>query len=262
MQTHIRDLMRRIWNEPTNDAQPDTSWIHKLRSAGAYRAFWYVVKSWILPFIFATIILLFLLWSGFSLASRIAFSLFDVTGNVCVTSPKAPTSVTTPATLPFETQALCAPSGLTLERGKSYRVTVTVTEPWEDGYDPVTKTGIPTGPEGFGFEKMTWWMMLELPIRRHISSNWFEMIARIGNRGFGEVSFKLEPKEPPRCECPPGPARYSATIKARRSGELFFYVNDSVIGFPGYFDFFYRLNPLTGMTNKGKADVTVELLPD
>jgi uncharacterized protein (DUF2235 family) len=262
MQTHIRDLMRTIWKQPTDAAEPDTSWIHDLRSAGAYRAFWYVVKSWILPFVFATIILIFLLWIGFSLASRIAFSLFDVTGNVCVTSQKAPTPVTTSVTVPFETQALCAPSGLIVERGKSYRVTVTVTEPWEDGHDPVTKTGIPTGPEGFGFEKMTWRMALGLPVRRHIASNWFEMIARIGNRGFGEVNFKLERKEQPRCECPPGPARYTATIKARRSGEMFFYVNDSVIGFPGYFDFFYRLNPSTGMTNKGKADVTVELLPD
>jgi hypothetical protein len=32
-------------------------------------------------------------------------------------------------------------------------------------------------------------------------------------------------------------------------------VNDTVIGIPGYFDYFYTLN------NKGKADLTLELLP-
>ena len=45
MQTHIRDLMRTIWKQPTGAAEPDTSWIHDLRSAGAYRAFWYAAMA-------------------------------------------------------------------------------------------------------------------------------------------------------------------------------------------------------------------------
>lgn len=256
MQTHIRDLMRAIWKNPADKAERDESWVHGLRSAGWYRAFWYVVKIWILPAIVATIMLVVLLYAGFILLNRTSFGLFDVTGNVCVASTDAKPITATPATVPFETKSLCTPTKLTVERHKSYRVTVTITEPWEDGYDPVKNTGILTGPEGFGYDKMTWRMMPGLPIRRHISSNWFEMIARIGNRGFGEVKFKLEREEPPRCQCPPSPARYTATLKAHRDGELFFYVNDSVLGLPDYFDLFYRWN------NRGKADVTVELLPD
>ena len=36
-----------------------------------------------------------------------------------------------------------------------------------------------------------------------------------------------------------------------RSGELFVYVNDAVIGIPGHVDKFYR-------NNKGKAELTIE----
>jgi len=45
--------------------------------------------------------------------------------------------------------------------------------------------------------------------------------------------------------------------RSRREGpaRLFVYVNDSVIGIPGYFGYFYQ-------NNKGKADLTVELLKD
>jgi len=260
MQTHIRDLMREIWKKPAVTAVFKRSAIYRLRSAGPYKAFWYVVKGWILPFVFATVILVVLLWLGLSLASRISFGLFDTTGNVCATS-QSTKPVTAATTVPFETRALCAPTGLAVERGKSYRITVAVTEPWEDGYkfdepDPRKAKGIETGPEGFGYDKMTWKMAFGLPIRRHISANWFEMMGRVGNKGFGAIDLNLIRKDPPPCECPAGPPRYTATFKARRTGELLFYVNDSVIGWPGYFDLFYRLN------NKGKADVTVELLPD
>jgi len=46
MQTRIRDLMRVIWNEPDESAERDDSWIHWLRSAGPYKAFFYVLKYW------------------------------------------------------------------------------------------------------------------------------------------------------------------------------------------------------------------------
>jgi hypothetical protein len=119
-----------------------------------------------------------------------------------------------------------------------------VTEPWQD-------SSIATGPEGFGAEKMTLRMWPALLIRRHLSANWFEMMARVGGSSSGGIVLKLERQDPPRCQCPPGPVRYTATIRVRRSGELFFYVNDAVIGWPGVFDYFYR-------NNTGKADVLIE----
>jgi hypothetical protein len=104
---------------------------------------------------------------------------------------------------------------------------------------------------------MTLKMYLGLPLRRQIASNWFAPILRVGNTGFGEVTptFVRDVSQGPA-----GPARYKATFKAPRTGDVFIYVNDSVIGWPKYFDKFYREDATTGMTNKGKAELTVELL--
>ena len=258
IQGHIRDLMRGIWRTPGAPAIAPGSIVYKLRSAGPYQAFFYLLKHWILPAIFALIIFLFLVAAVVTLVNRASFAVFDHIGQVCTPGENPPARpVTGIATAKFETNALCAPTGLAVEKNKSYRISLVVTDPWEDGHkfnetDPERAKGIETGPQGFGFEKMRPVMVLGLPIRRLLSSNWFAQIIRIGNKGFGEIVLSYERKEGP----PPAATSYTATFRARRSGELFAYVNDTVIGIPGYFDYFYRLN------NKGKADLTLELLPD
>jgi uncharacterized protein (DUF2235 family) len=252
MQTRIRDLMRTIWKAPAASAERDDSWIHRLRSAGPYRAFFYVLKHWILPALFAAVIFLILAYAAFCLLSRASFMVFDAAGYVCRSAAPA-------VPVPFETKALCAPTGHSMKKGQTYEIVLSVTEPWQDGYrfkesDPRKAKGIETGPEGFGTDKMTPMMYLGLPLRRQIASNWFAPILRIGNTGFGEVTPTFVRDGPPDL------ARYKATFKAPRDGEVFIYVNDSVIGWPGYFDLFYRENALTGTTNKGKADLTIELV--
>jgi uncharacterized protein (DUF2235 family) len=258
IQGHIRDLMRRIWKHPQEPANAPGGFVYRLRSAGPYRAFFYWLKHWALPTIFAAVIFLFLLIVGFSIVNRTLFAAFDLAGNVCrPTSPPAG-PVNGSATAKFETRALCAPTGIAVEKGKSYRVTLVVTEPWEDGYrpkepNPEKAKGIETDPRGFGFEKMRPIMALGVPIRRLLASNWFATALRVGNTGFGEIVPSWERKDPPHCLCP-AITSYTATFKARKSGELFVYVNDSVFGWPGQFDLFYRSN------NKGKADLTLQLL--
>jgi uncharacterized protein (DUF2235 family) len=255
MQTRIRDLMRVIWKEPAESAGRDDSWIHWLRSAGPYKAFFYVMKHWILPTIFAAVILLILLYTGFCLVSRVSFMVFDATGYVCTTA--APT-----VPVPFETKALCAPTGIPVTKGQTYEIVLSVTEPWEDGYrfkepDPRKAKGIETGPAGFGYDKMTPMMYLGLPLRRQIASNWFAPILRVGNTGFGEIAPTFVR------DGTPDSGRYKATFKARRDGDVFIYVNDSVIGWPGYFDRFYHNDvpdKKKAMTNKGKATLTIEHL--
>jgi hypothetical protein len=122
MQTHIRDLMRTIWKQPTPSAERDNSWIHRLRSAGPYRAFFYVLKHWILPALFAAVIFVVLLYAGFCLLSRASFMVFDVTGHVC--TPAAPAVPVTAKSefKGFETKALCAPTGLAVNKGSAYEV--------------------------------------------------------------------------------------------------------------------------------------------
>jgi uncharacterized protein (DUF2235 family) len=260
LQGHIRDLMRGIWHYPQAPAIAPSGIVYRLRTAGPYRAFFYLLKYLILPAVFALIIFVFLMIAAVTLVNRISFAAFDLTGHICAPSYPPAQPVTDSAIAHFETRTLCAATGLSVQKGKSYRIILAVTNPWEDGYNfhepyPEKAKGIETDPRGFDLEKMTSAMWLGLPIRRLVGSNWFATILRIGNRGFGEVVLSYDRKRSPNWPWSPA-TTYTATFKAQKTGEVFVYVNDSVVGIPGYFDYFYTLN------NKGKADLTLQLLPD
>jgi len=263
-QGRIRDLMRAIWATPGAPFSGKRSLIYRLRSAGWYRAFFYVLKHWLLPAFFALILATAAVLGIFYLASRLFFAGFDAAGWVCRASPQ-PTAVTEKsAEKRFETAALCTATGLAVERGKTYQVTVTLDAPWEDGFkfgetNPIKAKGIESGADGFGFDKMTAPMWFGLLLRRELGANWFATILRVGHKGFGEFGLPLERVDPLHFSA--GPVRYKAQFRARRSGEVFVYVNDAVVGFPGWFDLFYRPDPWTKMTNKGDAKLTLELVP-
>ncbi|MDB5607526.1 MAG: hypothetical protein JWP25_4426 [Bradyrhizobium sp.] len=260
MQGFVRDLMRRIWRTPNAPARRPTGFVYRLRTAGPYLAFFYALKHRILPFIFAAIGFVCLAPVTLALVNRVSFTALDLTGQVCTPS-RNPSArlVVNHAKAAFDTATPCTATGLEVEQGKSYRITLVVTDVWEDGYkfgeaDPGKAKGIETDPRGFGFDKMRWQMALGLPIRRLVGSNWFAPILRVGNRGFGEtvVSFAREDSAP--CQCPAATS-YSATFRARKNGELFVYVNDAVIGIPGHVDTFYK-------NNKGKADLILQVLDE
>jgi len=255
LQGHIRDVMRSIWKSPTDPAVQPGGFVYQLRTSGPYRAFFYWLKHWALPTIFAAIIFVVLLVIGFAVVNRTLFAVWDIAGKTCEPSSQAAV-VTQKSAVTFETKAFCTGTKLAVEKGKSYRVTIVVTDPWEDGHNfkesnPEKARGIETDPRGFGFEKMRWTMIPGLPIRRLLESNWFATVLRIGNKGFGEVVLSYKRNDSPPCLCPEK-ITYTATFKAKKSGELFVYVNDSVLGWPGWFDYFYSLN------NKGKAELTLE----
>jgi hypothetical protein len=90
-------------------------------------------------------------------------------------------------------------------------------------------------------------MALGVPFRRLIWSNWFQTVLRVGRTGFEEHVLSFDQSTPT------DPRTYSATFKARKDGEVFLFVNDSVIGTS---DYFYRTN------NKGAADVTIQRVAD
>ncbi|MEO6783370.1 MAG: DUF2235 domain-containing protein, partial [Bradyrhizobium sp.] len=69
MQGHIRDLMRGIWRTPGAPATQAGGIVCRLRSAGPYRAFFYLLKYWILPTLFALLIFVLLLAAAITLVS-------------------------------------------------------------------------------------------------------------------------------------------------------------------------------------------------
>jgi uncharacterized protein (DUF2235 family) len=261
LQGKIRDEMRVIWKTKTTEATAyPQSGIYKLRTAGPYKAYYYLLTHWILPSIFALIILAMLLAAAYcalSVVNRLSFLARDMSGYVCVPS-SAVTDVTaqTPPQ-PFLTGTLCTATKLTVKKGRTYDVSIVVTDGWEDGHtwnepDANKAKGIETDPNGFGWDKMTWPMTLGLPIRRLLASNWFATIIQIGDGGFGEMVLDFKRADPPPCQCPAPPPRYTASFKAAKDGEVFVYVNDS-IGWLDPAQFYHN--------NKGSAELTVTLRP-
>ena len=72
-------------------------------------------------------------------------------------------------------------------------------------------------------------------------SNWFATILRVGGPGLEEHLLRLEEKE----------GAWTTTFEPRSSGEVFLYVNDTVISLPWIYGFFYR-------NNHGTAEVRLE----
>jgi uncharacterized protein (DUF2235 family) len=172
----------------------------------------------------------------------------------------------------FPTNAVCHPTGLSVVEGRRYRIALTMTNEW---FDKLLETDVG------GFAASDPVHYLGLPFKRWWLKNWFEPIARIGPLGTYEfaldpeapipvVSFQScrQPDKPgllfverlrdiPRtidetqkrasiaCDQQDGlqPTRVLISdFRANSSGELFIYVNDAVLLWPGAIDFFYRNN--------------------
>jgi hypothetical protein len=217
-------------------ALPD-DWIYRLRTHPWYRTFIWAMKWYILPTAFT----LLFLYVGLGAASRVSFTLADSFGFICQKSQHleapsgtfpttgAPQSLDGTLAKTFDTSALCWSSGIRLEKDSRYRITMMVDAgPWRDG-------NIETDLGGFSVDKMTWPMYFGLPLRRTLAQPWFKPIARIASTGNDEYpldAVRRVGRDVLRREL-------VAELTARTTGELFLYVNDTVIGFPGIADSFY-----------------------
>ena len=152
------------------------------------------------------------------------------------------------------TSSLCWSTPFRVEKKRRYRLAIVVTRPWLDGTIPAT-------PEGFGIERMPWSVRYGAVLtRRSLMSRWFQPVLRIVRPNGAAHLQALEM----RCACQagavpggePGRGVYTADFTAEASGELSFFVNDSVIGawigLPfGLTDWFYN-------NNRGEAELRLE----
>jgi hypothetical protein len=206
------------------------------------------MKRQVLPFLSA----LFLLWAGVMGASHLLVNVADSMGAFCQESNKDETTVlATKGALSkpviFETSALCHPTKIRLERGVRYAAVIKMTPETRWANDNQT-----TSPAGFGMldvpnlgDRLLFYTTL--PQRRVMFKRWFSLLARIGSTGVSEAFLDPEPMDGV-------PNTYKGMMgRAERSGELFLYVNESVIPLPGLSDAFYR-------NNRGMAEVVIERL--
>jgi hypothetical protein len=237
----IRDTMRLIWNPilaaPRAAVPPGrppsgviAGSIYWLRTRRAYEGFFRWLTRRFLPVLFA----LAIYYTGAATVSRLTFSVFSAAGGVCAPSDQTrPVQGDTPPTK-FDPKNPCAATGYKLQEGARYRIWIDTSEGWAD-------KGFKADVEGFS----TGWLYGAIPFRRWIAQPWFKPIARIGAHGNDE--YPLDPlvpfaeNEPKR--------RLATEIQARRSDELFLYVNDAVFFWPWWH---------TYNNNKGAATVKIQ----
>lgn len=227
------------------------------------------IHTWVfertVPIVFALLLIL----TGWAVANRALFDAFSAAGYFCPGSPDAARKGEKTGLVVkengFTTDAMCWPSGLVLEEGRRYRITLTTPGDWFDRTIRADVAGFPANNLA---------LHIATPIRRWWGENWFKPIARIGQIGNDE--YALAPSDPfeeyayPPCRdihrattgagvrakisrdaarqllaCAATPAQRNvlvAEIKARTTGELFLYVNDGVLMWPGATDAFVANN--------------------
>ena len=179
----------------------------------------------------------------FALMGSGGFVLMNSTWHVCAAAEGSRVTAGTLAKGTFPTDSICWPTGVKVREGKRYRITMTIDDnnPWKDG------DNIYPGVGGFGVGRMTPFMYPGLLFRRLLAEPWFKPIARIGAHGNDEY-----PLNPGDLSSPDeGSTKLVADITARRSGELFLFVNDAVLPVPNSWQYFYN-------NNHGTATVSVE----
>ena len=212
--------------------------IYRLRSSRAYVGFHQNLKYRWAPAFFA----LMFVYLGACLASHLLFNVQDVAGFTCKESTTAKPwddkEKKDSASITFDTSDFCKPTGFKVEKGARYLVEIKPVKDWTDN-------GITVPLGGFSAANPPTWyhrilLALVVPLRRETTQDWFHVVLRYGSVG-GEEDF-IEPD--------PDDYNLEATIKPKRNGEVFVFVNDAVIGIPGLYDLFYR-------GNKGTATLTI-----
>jgi uncharacterized protein (DUF2235 family) len=246
LQGRIGAVMLGIWRpilsrppQPTNPAPPPRDVLYRVRTAAIYRGFFYALTHWILPTVFAVLIA----YGALAGANRLLFVGADSLGLVCGDAPRGER---------FDTKSLChAVGGPPVTANRTYRITLEAELPWWDnarGRHPIK-----TGPNGFGWNKKTWWMAVGAPFRRHLDENWLAVIVRVGATGRDEQAIRFG-ESGQSCARPEGTAVCTATFRARSNGEVFVFVNDAVIAVP-------RLGGLFYANNEGGATVRITAEP-
>jgi uncharacterized protein (DUF2235 family) len=253
LESKITDNMRYIWTQraqkSTIDASPVNTAVRDFRTNPCYQCILGTAKYHVLPFLSAV----FLIYVGLVTVNHLALNIVDPTGVLC-----QPTKTNleklddakkiSTKTINFRTNDICFPTGIYLTRGAVYNVTIILdqqtTDEWRDGDLPITPT-----PVGFrSADAPFWWrpiMYAAMPLRRIYFRRWFSVIGRIGSVGMDEDYLDPAPN--------PSNPKYSftgGTSRIKRDGELFLYVNDAIIAFPGLFRLFYD-------NNQGTAQIRV-----
>jgi Uncharacterized alpha/beta hydrolase domain (DUF2235) len=234
--------MDRIWKK----TMPPASLVGHISDCALYyyrrcflrRFILMMTKRYVLPVVWAV----FLLYFGAALMSHVAFNSWDASAFVCKAHIESKgLAPDEKVELVFPSSALCLATGIALERGARYFINMVRSDDWADGdfASPV---------DGYEMSELPTWTdrvksFALLPLRRVFLREWFRPIARIG--AYGNDEYFLDPPADDTAQTKT--RELLSAFTARKSGELFLYVNDATIGLPWWTDYFYKDNRGTAM---------------
>ena len=231
----IADRMRSIWmRAPGTPAPAPGGWLYRMRTSAVYQWLWKRTKWGVLPMIAGSIAAIFIA-AG---VNQALFALLNSAGAVCAPSAGIQPDRDRLTNAMFTTDTVCWASGFLAREGVRYRITLDIAGRWQDDL-------IVTDVNGFGREKISGAMFPLLLVRRHLGEPWFKPIVRIGNLGNDEYPlYHSDALNKDTAD------RMTAEFTARRSGEVFLFVNDAVLAGPVSWQLFYG-------NNLGSATVTI-----
>jgi uncharacterized protein (DUF2235 family) len=140
------------------------------------------------------------------LANRILFDAASAAGLYCTSSVDGPaeqlTSGSKEARGKFDTKAVCWPTGVSLQKGQRYRITIISDSGWFDRTIPTDVGGHPSD---------SLWSYWGTPLRRWWVRNWFQPVARIGKLGNDEYVLEPTVQLQPHVYCT-DPANYGGQV--------------------------------------------------
>jgi hypothetical protein len=226
LRTRIFDDMRVIWTRGGTPAPDPRGRLYRLRTSAVYVWLWKRMKWFVLPALAGTATL-FLLLAG---ASKVLFDIASSAGYACAPTPHGERVADRLEAKTFTPDSVCWASGVMLTEDVTYRVTIVIDDPAEWG-----DTDAETGIAGYRSTRAKYG---QLPFRRYLRQAWYKPIARIGERGGDE--YPLDPAD--ILNKSRAATTLVSNIKARRSGELFLFVNDAVWPVPSRWQIFYGDN--------------------
>jgi uncharacterized protein (DUF2235 family) len=236
LRTAIRSQMRGVFAglgpvaHPVAPAPDPGGFVYRLRTHPLYQGFMHTLTRRIWPHVFGISALAVLVLGSFLLASRVAFDVLNVAGNVCDAGLASPRAGTGPWDAALHPSTLCHATGITVEEGKRYRIEIALpaaadSDPPEGEYRPGRGTGRwmdrdlrVDSPAGFTSERRPLVLYPAALLRRMHGHQWFVPIAQVGASGTERYSLEDGVRE----------------FTARRTAPLFLYVNDAVVPCPSF----------------------------
>ena len=218
LQGRLGGRMRRAWLDTTTGAPapapPRPSLLCAVRCSRVYQGTLAFARGKLYPNLFGIGAVVCLA----AAANRLVFEGASAAGWVCRDLGEA--NHTLPVEGPGRTyalasSALCAPTGLQVEAGATYRLDLARSspDPWRD---ETIAAPFPAGFSGL-YRGLRWWengmFLAATPFRRQWSKPWFVPMARVGPDPFEQYAL----------------TDTTNTFTARTSGRLFLFVNDAIL---------------------------------